>query len=436
MDEVECVVVGAGVVGLAVARALAEAGREVIVLDAAEGIGTETSSRNSEVIHAGIYYPAGSLMARFCVAGRRALYEFCRAHGVAHRNCGKLIVATSAEEDGKLAGIKARAEANGVEGMRVLSAAEARALEPNLACTSALFSPATGIIDSHAYMLALQGAAEAAGAMVVLLSPVVGARAGRGGIEVEVGGTEPTTLRCRLLVNSAGLHAPALARRIAGMPAERVPTAYYAKGNYFTLSGRSPFSRLIYPVPVPGGLGVHLTIDLGGQARFGPDVEWVESAGLHGRPAPGGRVLCGGAALLAGAAGRGVAARVCGNPAEDHRARGTGTGFRRAGAADARGGGAGEPVRDRIAGADRLTGAGGACAGGGGDGMSVGPGDGASASSPGPDALGLNRRGARSGGRVGAPWRCRRCRRRTARRPWVPAPASGQARNQPRPARW
>ena len=277
MDEVDCVVAGAGVVGLAVARALAQAGREVIVLEAAEAIGTETSSRNSEVIHAGIYYPAGSLMARFCVAGRRALYDFCRDRGVPHRNCGKLIVATSAEEDARLAGIKARAEANGVEGMRVLSAAEARALEPALVCTSALVSPATGIIDSHAYMLALQGEAEAAGALVAFLSPVIAARAGRAGIEVEVGGAEPVTLRCRLFVNAAGLHAPGLARRIAGMPAERVPGAYYAKGNYFTLSGRSPFSRLIYPVPVPGGLGVHLTIDLGGQARFGPDVEWVET---------------------------------------------------------------------------------------------------------------------------------------------------------------
>ena len=277
MDAVESIVVGAGVVGLAVARALAQAGHEVLVLEAAAGIGTETSSRNSEVIHAGIYYPAGSLMARFCVAGRRALYDFCRDRGVAHRKCGKLIVATSAEEDGRLAGIKARAETNGVEGMRVLTAAEARALEPNLACTSALLSPATGIIDSHAYMLALQGEAEAAGAMVVFLSPVISARAGSDGIEVEVGGSEPVTLRCRLLVNAAGLHAPALARRIAGMALDRVPTAYYAKGNYFTLSGRSPFSRLIYPVPVPGGLGVHLTIDLGGQARFGPDVEWIDS---------------------------------------------------------------------------------------------------------------------------------------------------------------
>jgi len=276
VDEVECIVVGAGVIGLAVARALALAGREVIVLDAASGIGTETSSRNSEVIHAGIYYPADSLMARFCVAGRRMLYAYCREKGVPHRNCGKLIVATNAEEDAMLAGIQRRAEANGVEGMRVLTAAEAIGMEPNLRCTSALHSPATGIIDSHAYMLALQGDAENAGATCVFLSPVTGAHVVRGGFEVSVGGSEPVHLRCRLLVNSAGLHAPFLAHKIEGMPPDRVPRAYYAKGNYFTLSGRSPFSRLIYPVPVPGGLGVHLTIDLGGQARFGPDVQWID----------------------------------------------------------------------------------------------------------------------------------------------------------------
>jgi L-2-hydroxyglutarate oxidase LhgO len=277
VEEVDCVVVGAGVVGLAVARALAMAGREVIILEAAEGIGTETSSRNSEVIHAGIYYPANSLMARFCVAGRRKLYTYCAEKGVPHINCGKLIVATSAQEDGLLAGIKQRAETNGVEGMRVLTAAEAVALEPNLVCTSALLSPATGIIDSHAYMVALQGDAENAGAVPVFFSPVLGGRVAGRGIEVDVGGVDPMTLRCRLLVNSAGLHAPGLAGRILGMPADRVPTAYFAKGNYFTLSGRSPFSRLIYPVPVPGGLGVHLTVDLGGQARFGPDVEWIDA---------------------------------------------------------------------------------------------------------------------------------------------------------------
>ena len=281
METVECVIVGAGVIGIAVARALARAGREVLVLEAAEGIGTETSSRNSEVIHAGIYYPRDSLMARFCVMGRRALYDFCRDRGVPHARCGKLIVATDAEEAGRLDGILARAEANGVEGMRRLSGAEARALEPALACTAALLSPQTGILDSHAYMLALQGEAEAAGAAFVFHSPVRGGAVAADGLTIEAGGAEAggaetLALRCRLFVNAAGLHAPALARRITGMPAAHVPAAHYAKGSYFTLAGRAPFSRLIYPVPVPGGLGVHLTLDLGGQARFGPDVEWVD----------------------------------------------------------------------------------------------------------------------------------------------------------------
>jgi L-2-hydroxyglutarate oxidase LhgO len=277
VEQVDCIVAGAGVVGLAVARALALSGREVIILESAEGIGTETSSRNSEVIHAGIYYPANSLMARFCVAGRRMLYPYCAEKGVPYRNCGKLIVATSEREDAMLAGIKGRAEANGVEGMRVLTAAEAMAMEPNLQCTSALHSPATGIIDSHTYMLALQGDAENAGATPVFFSPMVGGRRAGRGIEVDVGGADPMTLRCNLLVNAAGLHAPFVARHIHGMPQDRVPTEYFAKGNYFTLAGRSPFSRLIYPVPVPGGLGVHLTMDLGGQAKFGPDVEWIDS---------------------------------------------------------------------------------------------------------------------------------------------------------------
>jgi L-2-hydroxyglutarate oxidase LhgO len=285
VEEVDCVVVGAGVVGLAVARALALGGREVIILEAAEGIGTETSSRNSEVIHAGIYYPAGSLMARFCVTGRRALYAYCQEKGVPHANCGKLIVATSADEDAMLDGIKRRAEVNGVEGMRVLTAAEAVQLEPNLSCTSALLSLVTGVVDSHAFMLALQGDAENAGAVPVFFSPVIGGRVVSGGVEIDVGGADPMTLRCRLLVNSAGLHAPALASHIVGVPAERIPPAYYAKGNYFTLSGRSPFSRLIYPVPVPGGLGVHLTIDLGGQARFGPDVQWIDAIDYSVEPA-------------------------------------------------------------------------------------------------------------------------------------------------------
>ena len=276
-ETVDCVVIGAGVVGLAVARALALAGREVIVIEAAEGIGTGTSSRNSEVIHAGIYYPKGSLMAETCVAGRRLLYAYCAEHGVPHINCGKLIVATDQAESARLTEIKGRAEANGVEGMRLLSAAEAMAMEPNLQCTAALLSPTTGIVDSHSYMLALQGDAEAHGAMLAFHSPVERGRVTDDGIEIEVGGAEPMNLRCRLVVNSAGLYAPSLARKIDGMPADRVPTPYYAKGNYFTLAGRSPFSHLIYPVPVPGGLGVHITVDMGGQAKFGPDVEWIDA---------------------------------------------------------------------------------------------------------------------------------------------------------------
>jgi L-2-hydroxyglutarate oxidase LhgO len=276
-ETVDCVVIGAGVVGLAVARALALAGREVIVVEAAEGIGTETSSRNSEVIHAGIYYPKDSLMARTCVVGRRLLYAYCAEHGVPHLNCGKLIVATDQAESEKLAEIKGRAEANGVEGMRLLSAGEAIALEPNLQCTAALLSPSTGIIDSHSFMLALQGDAEARGAVFAFHSPVKRGRVVNDGIDLEVGGAEPMRLRCRLVVNSAGLHAPTLAQKFAGMSSDRTPPAYYAKGNYFTLTGRSPFSRLIYPVPVPGGLGVHITVDMGGQAKFGPDVEWINS---------------------------------------------------------------------------------------------------------------------------------------------------------------
>lgn len=277
MEKVDCVVVGAGVVGIATARALALAGRDVIVLDAAEGIGTATSSRNSEVIHAGIYYPKGSLMARLCVDGRKMLYRYCAERAVPFENCGKLIVATSDDEASRLAAIKVRAEANGVDGLRQLCAAEARSMEPNLACAAALLSPTTGILDSHAYMLSLQGDAEAAGAAFVFHSPVTGGRVVDGAVEVVVGGADPMTLRCRLLVNSAGLHAPDLARAINGFPRQFVPKAYYAKGNYFTLDGRSPFSRLIYPVPVPGGLGVHLTVDLAGQARFGPDVEWIDA---------------------------------------------------------------------------------------------------------------------------------------------------------------
>jgi L-2-hydroxyglutarate oxidase LhgO len=277
MEKVECVVVGAGVIGLAVARRLAQAGREVIILEAAEGIGTVTSSRNSEVIHAGIYYPAGSLMARMCVSGKRALYRYCSDHGVPHRNCGKLIVATTAKETAKLRSIRAHAEANGVLDLQNLSGAAARALEPALNCDAALLSPSTGIVDSHAFMLALRGDAEEAGAICAFHAPLLHARAAAGRIELEVGGEAPIALECGLLVNAAGLGAPAVARGIDGMPIDLIPPAYLAKGNYFSCHARAPFSRLIYPVPEPGGLGVHLTLDLAGQARFGPDVEWVDT---------------------------------------------------------------------------------------------------------------------------------------------------------------
>ena len=275
VESVDCVVAGAGVVGIAVARALALAGREVLVLESEEAIGTGTSSRNSEVIHAGIYYPAGSLMARHCVAGRKLLYAYCRARSVPHLNCGKLIVATNDEERGRLDSIRQRAAINGVDDMRLVSADEAMAMEPNLRCTGALLSPSTGIIDSHSFMLTLQGDAENAGALFVFHSPIVAGRIDTAGIEIDVGGKDPMSLRCRTFINSCGLFAPKVASHMEGMPSQLVPTPYWAKGNYFHLTGRSPFSRLIYPVPVPGGLGVHITLDLGGQARFGPDVEWV-----------------------------------------------------------------------------------------------------------------------------------------------------------------
>lgn len=275
-EQVECIVAGAGVIGLAVARALALAGREVIILEAADRIGSETSSRNSEVIHAGIYYSAGSLMARLCVEGRALLYAYCQERGIPHRQCGKLIVATSESELEQLPTIAAKATRNGVADLRQISASEARSLEPALAATGALLSPSTGIVDSHAYMLSLLGDAENAGAVLVCNSPVERGHATDRGIVVDVGGAEPMSIGCRLFVNAAGLAAPKLARLIDGMPPALVPREYFAKGDYFSLVGRAPFSRLIYPVPVKGGLGIHLTLDLAGQARFGPDIEWVE----------------------------------------------------------------------------------------------------------------------------------------------------------------
>lgn len=290
MEQVACVVVGAGVVGLAVAREMARRGHETVVLEAADGIGSETSSRNSEVVHAGIYYAKDSLKARFCVTGREMLYAFCAAHGVAAPRIGKLIVATDPGQEADLRAIQAKAAANGVTDLRWLTAAEAIALEPALHCTAALLSPSTGIVDSHAFMLALQGDAEADGAVFAFNTPMAGGRAAKDGIEVFTGGAEPMRLKARCVVNAAGLAAQALAREIQGVLPGSVPPIHYAKGNYFILSGmKPPFSRLIYPVPEPGGLGTHVTLDLAGQMRFGPDVEWIETIDYRVDPARGER---------------------------------------------------------------------------------------------------------------------------------------------------
>lgn len=275
MDKVDCVVIGAGVVGLAVARALALRGREVMVLEAADAIGTGTSSRNSEVIHAGIYYPQGSLKAKLCVEGKGLLYAYCAERGIGHTRCGKLIVATSEAQVAQLQGIRDKAAANGVNDLVLLTREQARALEPELECVAALHSPSTGIVDSHGLMLALQGDLENAGGLVALNSPLARAECASGAIYLTA--EDGTGLEATSVVNAAGLQAQHVAARFAGLPARHVPPSHYAKGNYFTLPGRSPFSRLIYPVPEAAGLGVHLTVDMGGQAKFGPDVQWVDS---------------------------------------------------------------------------------------------------------------------------------------------------------------
>jgi L-2-hydroxyglutarate oxidase LhgO len=277
MDSVDCLVIGAGVIGLAIARALARSGREVVVIESERGIGSGVSSRNSEVIHGGLYYPTGLAKTRLCVEGKTKLYAFCAEYGVPHRRCGKILVATSEGEIGTLAAIKEQAEANGVHDLAWLSRDEAHALEPALRVTKALLSPSTGIIDSHAFMLALLGDAERHGAMLALETPAVAGRATARGLIIETGGRNPTSVAANVVVNSAGLGAQAVARSIAGMPHDKIPPLHLAKGNYFALATASPFSHLIYPIPTPGGLGVHLTLDIGGRARFGPDVEWIET---------------------------------------------------------------------------------------------------------------------------------------------------------------
>ena len=274
-EQIECAVIGAGVVGLAVARALALTGREVIILEAEDAIGTHTSSRNSEVIHAGIYYPQGSLKARFCVAGKQLLYEYCRERAVPHANVGKIIVACDDAERSAVGNYIEKANANGVDDLRWLSKSELTEMEPAINCIAGVLSPSTGIIDSHALMLALQGDAENAGAIAVFKSPVTTGKIQAKGIDLEIGGAEPMSITCKTVVNCAGLRAPEIARAISGIPEQSLPTAYFAKAHYYTLSGKSPFRRLIYPVARKASLGVHVTIDLGGQARFGPDIAWV-----------------------------------------------------------------------------------------------------------------------------------------------------------------
>ena len=275
MEQTDCVVIGAGVVGLAVARELALQGHEVVVLEADDRIGTGISSRNSEVIHSGLYYPTGSLKARLCVAGNQALYAYCEAHGVAHRRCGKLVVATDDSQIEALGRLWARGEANGVDDLDWLESEEAHALEPLLCCVAALSSPSTGIVDSHGLLRALAVEAESHGAAIVLRSPVTGGRGTAKGPELQVGGFDPMTIRANRVFNCAGLGAQAVARGLKNVKKHSTPALYLAKGNYYALSGGAPFSRLVYPIPSDSGLGVHLTLDLAGQARFGPDVEWV-----------------------------------------------------------------------------------------------------------------------------------------------------------------
>ena len=280
MEQVDCVVIGAGVVGLAVAREMALQGRETILLERENAFGTVSSARNSEVIHAGIYYPKDSLKAKLCVAGNRLLYEYCRSHQVATQPYGKLIVATDENQIDALQAILYKAQNNGVPEIKMISGEEAKQLEPKLKCSAAILSASTGIVDSHAYMLSLLGGFEDAGGMIAYQSPLMSAKpigsGAQGCFELDIGGPDGMKLQTKLLINCAGMSAPAVAQQIEGLDPEQIPKAYFAKGNYFSLSGKSPFTHLIYPIPEPGGLGVHLTLDMGGQAKFGPDVEWLE----------------------------------------------------------------------------------------------------------------------------------------------------------------
>ena len=274
--DIECVVVGAGVVGLAIARRFAQAGHEVFVTESESDIGTGVSARNSEVIHAGIYYPTGSLKAKLCVQGKAQLYEYCQTRGIPHKQLGKLIVATDASQHTSLESLFAKGRENGVQDLEWFAPQQARHLEPALQCTAAIWSPSTGIIDTHALMLSLQGDGQQSGAQYVFNSPLVSAvKQADHNFALKFGDGDRTEITCRWLINAAGLYAPRLARKINGLNAQYIPTEYLCKGSYFSMQGRVPFSHLIYPAPQQAGLGVHLTLDLGGRARFGPDVEWV-----------------------------------------------------------------------------------------------------------------------------------------------------------------
>jgi len=276
LENTECVVVGAGVIGLAVARALALAGREVILLEEQGDIGTGTSSRNSEVIHAGIYYKTDSLKARLCVSGKQALYDYCADHGVEHKRLGKIIVASDEADIPKLDGIATQAAANGVDDLTRLSKADIEHMEPAVAGVAGLLSPSTGIIDSHGLMLAYQGDAEDHGAMIAFESPLQGGRVTDDGFVLDIGGAAPMKLGCKLLINAAGLGAQSVAGALEGLASADIPKRYLLKGNYFSMTGKNPFSRLVYPIPPDASLGVHLTLDLAGQAKFGPDQEWID----------------------------------------------------------------------------------------------------------------------------------------------------------------
>ncbi len=279
MEQVDCVVIGAGVVGLAVAREMALQGRDTILLEREGSFGTISSARNSEVIHAGIYYPKDSLKAKLCVEGNRLLYEYCRTHQVGTQPYGKLIVADESQMN-DLQAILYKAQNNGVPEIKMISGEEAKILEPKLHCSAAILSESTGIVDSHGFMLSLLGGFEDAGGMIAYHSPLLSAKpigpSVEGGFELDIGGPDGMKLQTKLLINCAGMSAPAVAQKIEGLNQDQIPKAYFAKGNYFSLTGKSPFTHLIYPIPEPGGLGVHLTLDMAGQAKFGPDVEWLD----------------------------------------------------------------------------------------------------------------------------------------------------------------